>query len=120
MPFPQPTSQQDLSTAKWAHLGALLAVVLTGGTLGWLVPLIIRLNNGRRSAFVEEHAKEALNYQLTILIVIVIGWLTVLFIIGGVIFLALVICTLVFSISGFSAAGRGLGYRYPICIRMIK
>lgn len=83
----------------------------------FLAPLIIYLVKKDESSFVAEHAKESLNFQITIfiicfiLIISVIGWLLLLFV-GPVVLVLVIVATI--------RASEGKLYRYPFSIRLIK
>lgn len=63
----------------WVHLSALLTSLLTCGFLGFLPPLLFLNHNNRCSAFVDFHAKQSLNHQLTCLIIYAIGTVIIIF-----------------------------------------
>jgi len=73
-----------------------------------------------RSRFVDQHAKEALNFAITMIIGYVVGAVLAIVIIGFFILAAVGICTLIFGILAAVAANKGDPYRYPIFIRFIK
>lgn len=125
-PNAQPASQpavplsesEDRQWASFAHLG---------GILGFLPSLIIWLVFKERGSFTNQEAKEALNFQLTLLIAQValyfIGTILALILIGFLFYFlawAVWIAGIVFSIIGFVSAKDGKAYRYPFAIRMVK
>ena len=95
---------------------ALLAHVLT--FVAWLIPpLVIYLIKKDESTFVREHAKESMNFQITIAIVCILLVITVI----GIILLWVVgIASLVLRIVATIKASEGKMYRYPLTIRLIK
>ncbi|MBS3763452.1 MAG: DUF4870 domain-containing protein [Planctomycetes bacterium] len=95
---------------------------LLGIFTGFLGPLIIWLVKKDDSDFVDDQGKEALNFQLTLLIAYIIsfGPLNLLFCIGSIIGTVIWIVALIFSIMATVRAKNGELYRYPINIRMIK
>lgn len=109
--------EPDKDSKTMAMLCHLLAIFT-----GFLGPLIIWLIKKDTSPFVNDQGKEALNFQLTLLI----GWLVafalacITFGIGALIFPVIFIVSIVFSIMGTMAANRGEAYRYPFAIRLIK
>ena len=114
------TEAEDRQWASFAHLG---------GILGFLPSLIIWLIFKDRGRFTAVEAKEALNFQLTLLIgYVAINILStvlaaVSFGIGGLFSLMLLVLWvlgLVFSILGFNQAKDGQHYRYPYNLRLIK
>jgi hypothetical protein len=91
---------------------------LGGALLGFLVPLIIWVMKKDTSKFLDDQGKEALNFQLTLLIGHFVAGLTICFTFGslnGTLWLL----GLIFGIMGGQAANKGEVYRYPINIRMI-
>jgi uncharacterized protein len=123
-----PMAPHDERTwALWAHLGALLGIVVTG-FLGWLPPLLIMQTRGQQSAFVRREAVESLNFQLTLIIVgvgsavlfVALIWTIIIPILIGIAWLAIGIGALVFMIMGSISANRMEPYRYPVNFRMIS
>src|SRR5713101_1507943 len=69
-----------------------------GIILGIIGPLIIWLIKKDQSKFVDDQGKEALNFQLTLLIGDLIGFATVWFCVGGFIIAAVYIIRIIFCI----------------------
>lgn len=122
-------SAEERQWAMFAHLSALLGGIVTGWVGGWgwfLGPLVIWLVKKETMPFVDDQAKEALNFNITIAIIFVI--LTILSVvtlgIGLAIALPLMfiigIAALVFIIMGAVKANEGKAYRYPFALRLIK
>lgn len=83
----------------------------------FLGPLIIYLVKKDESKFVAEHAKESLNFQITLFIAGVIMFISII----GILFLwALGILGVVLAIVAGIKANEGKAYRYPISLRLIK
>ncbi|MCP2041196.1 putative Tic20 family protein [Neisseria sp. HSC-16F19] len=104
----------DLNLAMLAHLGGIL--------LGFIPALIIWLMNKDKAdkAFVNDQAKEALNFQITLVIgYIASGFLYIIFI-GFILTLVLLLANLVLCILAALAAKRGETYRYPFALRLLK
>jgi uncharacterized Tic20 family protein len=98
---------------------AILAHVL-GIFTGFLGALIIYLVAREDQPFAKAHAKEALNFQITMALAAVISGILILVIIGILGIIAVSICTIVFSILAAMAASRDEEYRYPVSLRFIK
>jgi uncharacterized Tic20 family protein len=101
----------DRQWASFAHLG---------GILGFLPSLIIWLVFKDRGRFTETEAKEALNFQITIAIVYLVGSILSVVVIGGVLNFAAWVVSIIFSLLGFMKAKDGQNYRYPFALRLIK
>jgi uncharacterized Tic20 family protein len=108
--LPPETTSDDRTMGMLCHL--------LGAFTGFLGPLIIWLIKKDQSRFVDDQGKEALNFQLTMLIGHLIGAATACFTFG-LVSLAVVVVGLVFSILGAVEANKGVRYRYPLNIRMI-
>ena len=102
---------QDRQWASFAHLG---------GILGFLPALIIWLVFKDRGAFTNTEAKEALNFQITILMAYVVGGILSVIFIGFLITLVAWVLAIIFSILGFIKSKDGTSYRYQFAIRLIK
>lgn len=105
------TPEQDIQWGSFAHLG---------GILGVLPSLIIWLVFKDRGSFTNTEAKEALNFQITLLFGYVLSWILVIAFIGAILVWAVWIVGVVFSIIAFLQAKDGKHYRYPFAIRLIK
>ncbi len=110
---PQPLSQSD--ERLWAtliHVGGIIT--------GFISPLVGYLVLKDRSAFVREHAKTALNFQITLAIAYVVGWVLAFVLIGFLLIAAVWIVNIVFSIIAAIAANKGEPYKYPLTIQFVK
>lgn len=121
--------------ALLAHLGPLLGSLLwlgndsfllfwgTGsvGLIGRLAfPLVILFTKGKDSPFVKAQAKEALNFQISMLICwMVVGALFVI-LIGFLLVIPLALFELVCMILAAVKAGDRQLFRYPLNLRLIK
>jgi hypothetical protein len=106
--------------AMFTHLSALVGIVAGAGFIGWLGPLIIFLVFRDRSAFVAEHAKTTLNFQITMFIAAVVAALLWIVLVGFLLTAAVYVVVIVFSIIAAVAANRGERYEYPLTIRFIR
>ena len=126
------TQSPSLSDRQWAagaHVAALLAAMMTSlwaGVAGAIAALIVWMLVRDKSAFATEHAKEAVNFNLSMFIYAAIAVLLVVFTLGIglivalpmwlVLALAWIVCTLLAAFKAYD----GQPYRYPITIRLFK
>lgn len=111
---------------RWAmivHLSALVGLLANG--IGFLLaPLIVWAIKRDDHPFVDEQGKEAINFQLSVIITGLVGVLLVLTIIGIVIAIPLLILVavvaVVFPIVAAVRVNEGEHYRYPFSWRFIK
>ncbi|WP_062313616.1 DUF4870 domain-containing protein [Demequina rhizosphaerae] len=124
---PAPMLESDARTiAMLVHILAAVAIVVSAGTLAFVVPLVMWLIYRERSALVDWHGKTNLNLQLTSLAVIVggvvLGIITLGF--GFIVTLPAMIgygiYALVISIVAGVKANRGEYYRIPLVIPFIR
>ena len=114
------TSSRDVRT--WNVL--CHATALAGFFVPWaghiLGPLIVWLAKRGDSSEIDEHGKESLNFQISMLIYNVIAGVLCLALIGFIILPILHILNLVLVIVASIQASEGKFYRYPLTIRLIK
>ncbi len=103
-----PTSDEK-TMALIAHIVTLVS--------NFIAPLVIYLIKKDESAFVTAHAKESLNFQLTVFVVAIILVITI---VGIFLLWILALYALVLVIIGTIRASEGKIYRYPFSIKFIK
>jgi hypothetical protein len=108
---------EDPSEATWAMI-AHLAIVL--GPLSFVVPLALLLTLGQRSPFVSDQAAEALNFQITVGLGIVVCLALMLILVGGLILVLWGVVSLGLAVAAAASSYDGRVYRYPVCIRLIR
>lgn len=123
-------SAEERQWAMFAHLSALAGAIVTGGwafSIGcFLGPLIIWMIKKETMPFVDDQAKEALNYNITIAIIFAALFvLTVVTLgLGALIAIPLYVIVgiawLVFTIIAAIKANEGTAYRYPFTLRLVK
>ncbi|KFE69549.1 DUF4870 domain-containing protein [Hyalangium minutum] len=113
---PAPT-QDEKTWGMLAHLSGIFASFIT---LPFLGPLLVMLIKGKESKWVEAQAKEALNFTITVTIVVWIGILGSCLIIPAILALVVGIAAFVLNIIGAMKANNGEMYRYPANIRLLK
>ncbi len=93
---------------------------VSAGTGGWVPPLIAMLVQGNKSPQVRAHAVAALNFQLLLSIIGVVGWITVCVLIGFIIWPIATLVGVIFGIIAGLRANEGQLYRYPLNISIVK
>ncbi|UZN01801.1 DUF4870 domain-containing protein [Cellulomonas sp. S1-8] len=114
-PPPPPLRPEDERT--WAILGHLLPLL----GVGFLAPLVVWLVFRGRGPFLEHHAKESLNFQITLLIAGIAGAVltAVTFGLASPVLIALGVAWVVLAILAAVAASRWEWYRYPATLRLV-
>jgi uncharacterized protein len=82
-------------------------------------PLVIMLAVGQDRPFARANAVEALNFHLTLLFASLVSLVLVFVIVGIFLLIALALWGLVLTILAAVKSGQGLGYRYPLTLRLV-
>jgi len=107
--------------AMFCHLGGLAALLPILPVVGGVIaPLIIWQIKKDDHPFVNEQGKEAVNFQISILIYELVAGLLMLICVGAFLFAAVVIFNIVFLVIAAIKSNDGFHYHYPLCIRFIK
>ena len=118
---PPSTDAVPADARQWglfAHLSALIGLIIPFGNV--LGPLIIWQVKKAEMPFVDDQGKEALNFQITVAIAVLVC-IVLMFVLIGMLLLPVVgIAALVFTIIGGIKANEGQYYRYPFALRLIK
>ncbi len=100
-----------------AHLSAFLGAWVA---LAFLGPLVVWLVKRDEHPFIEKHAKEALNFNLSVLLYAIVGVMLVFVVIGILLLAAIGIAWLVLTVVAAMRASNGAPYRYPLTIRLVR
>lgn len=95
------------------HLSAFLGA-------GIILPLVVYLVKKNETGVTAEHAKEVLNFHLSLLVYALVSLLLVLAGIGVLLMAAIGIGSVVLAIVAAVKASEGVLYRYPATIRFIS
>lgn len=125
VPPMEPAAREENKDARmwamFAHLSGLAGIVVPalGAVIG---PLVVWLIKKDEYPFVADQGREALNFQITMLIYGFVAGLACFICIGFVLAPAVAIVDLVFLIIAAINANEGTYYRYPkyLIIRFIK
>lgn len=131
-PPPVDDASSGRGLAILCHFGLLLG--------GFIIPLVLYLVEGPKNRFVRHHSREALNFNITFMIVWLFVfmpiWITILIssfghsspngppptgvflFFGGA--MAVWAFALACSVVGAIRASQGVLWRYPICIRFVR
>jgi uncharacterized protein len=112
------TNPEAKTWGMLAHLSALSGLIIPFGH--FLGPLIVWLLKKEQMPFVNDQGKEAMNFQITITIALLVAGLTICIGIGIILMPIVGIVGLVFSIIAAIKANEGIAYRYPFTLRLIK
>src|SRR4249919_175848 len=111
-------SAEERQWAMFAHLSALLGLVIPFGNL--LGPLVIWLKKKETMPFVDQQGKEALNFQITVSIAMLVAAILIIVVIGFVLMLLIGVAAIVLTIMAAIKANEGVSYGYPFTLRLVN
>lgn len=111
-------SQEARQWAMFCHFAAFLGFIFPFGNL--LGPLIVWQIKRESDPFVDRQGKEALNFQITVSLAVMVSFLLMLVVIGFFLLGLVSIGALVLTIIAGIKANEGLDSRYPFTWRPIK
>ena len=111
-------SKDERTWAMLSHFSALCMFIFPFGNI--LVPLIIWLIKKEEMSFVENQAKEVLNFQISMTIYLLISGILCFILIGIPFVIGLGIFNVIITIIAGIKANDGISYRYPINLKLIK
>lgn len=118
---PTPVSFSESDARLWAMLAHLSAIPGSFFLIGSvLAPVIIWQIQKDKSAYVDYHGKEAVNFQITIALATGVSLLLMFVLIGFVLIWAVGLYWIIFTVIAGIKANNGEYYRYPLIIRFIK
>jgi uncharacterized Tic20 family protein len=104
---------------NWATFAHLSAFVMFLGIPSLIGPLVVWLAK-KDDPYVEAQAKEALNFNISMLIYAIVAGISILLVIGIIALPAVFIAWFVLVIVAAIKAADGEDYRYPFTIRLVS
>jgi hypothetical protein len=105
-------SSDDKNIVVLTHLGGILFSFLPG--------LIVWLLKKDDNPYIAENAREALNFQITLMIAYFISWILAFILVGFLLIGVLWLANIILSIMAAVATSKGESYRYPFALRLIN
>lgn len=123
---PPPSNRDENTWAMLCHLSALAGLVIPLGNI--VGPLLVWLIKKDEMPRVDDQGKEALNFQISLIIYLFVGSaISVMLILVaiGIVLLFLVLVSvpifgIVMTVVAALRANQGEAYRYPLCLRFIS
>jgi len=112
--------KQERMWAMFCHLSALINLVVWVPCANILGPLVIWLIKKNDIPLVDKAGKEALNFQLSMTIYIVISFMLMFVGIGFLLIVPLALANLILVIIASVKVNNGEEFQYPITIRFLK
>ena len=112
------STKNNNNLAVLAHASAFIGMIIPFGNV--LAPLVIFLTQKDQNKFVGDNAREALNFQISMTVYMIISAFLALFLIGFFLIAGLIILWLVAVIMAMVKASEGTIYKYPLTINFIN
>ena len=118
---PQATTEISRDARKLAMICHIVALVgLLGNGIGFLIgPLVVWLVKKEDDPFVYEQGREAVNFQLTMLLAVIVSIVLCFVFIGFFILPIVLLMMIIFPIIAAMKANDGEHYRYPVTFRVL-
>lgn len=113
-------TESEKTMGMVGHLAAFGGLLFPFPFVNVVGPLVVWVTQKDKSAYIAHHAKEALNFQITVGIAVCIAFVTLFLLIGFVLLPAVGIYAMVMTIIAAIKAKEGVAYRYPYTLRFIK
>ncbi len=118
------TSREDRLWGALAHLSAIFGFLVSAVVFipfGFIFgPLVIWYWKKNTSEFVEDQGKEAINFQITMLLWFLLCWILKLVLIGFFLSFIVAIINVAMATRAGSKAYDGERYRYPMTLRLFR
>jgi uncharacterized Tic20 family protein len=107
---PIATDSKNMALLTW--LGTLFL---------WFIPSLFFYLTQKNDGFVQTHAKEALNWSITILVGFILGFSLVFTLIGPfIVFAALGVLHVVYCLWGAACGFQGKALKLPLTVRLVQ
>ncbi len=105
-------------TKEESNMGMLIFILSL--VTGFIGPLIIWLLKKDQSQYLNDQGKESLNWIITVILVMIISIPLMFILIGFITYFGILIAHLVLTIIAAIKANKGIAYRYPFALRLLK
>ena len=110
--------EEERTYSMLCHLSALSGLIIPFGH--FLGPLVIWLIKKNQYAEVDRQGKDALNFQLSMTIYLVIAAFLVILLIGFILIPTILLCGLICSIIAAVKSSNCERFEYPLTIKLIN
>lgn len=112
------TNKEERNWAMFAHLSSFAGHFIPFGHIAG--PFIIWSLKKDEMPLVNDQAKEALNFQITMTIAFIVAGLSIFILIGFVLLPAVWLFDVILTIIAAVKANDGVAYRYPLTLRLVN
>lgn len=111
-------SQDEKNWALICHISALSGFLIPFGNI--IAPLVIWQMKKNELPFVDDQGKEALNFQISMTIYMIVSAFLILIAIGILLIIIVGLVSLILTVIAAINASNGTAYRYPLTIRLVE
>jgi uncharacterized Tic20 family protein len=113
----EPTNEER-TLGLLSHLSSLSGFIIPFGNI--LGPLLMYLIKREESEFAADQAREALNFNITMTLAMIVAAVLMIVLIGFLLLPALGLAWVVLTIIAAIKANEGEWYQYPFTLRLVK
>jgi uncharacterized protein len=111
-------NNEERSMSMLCHLSALAMFIIPFGNI--IGPLVVWLIKKDQYVEVDRQGKDALNFQISVMLYAIISGILVILLVGFLLLIALGVLNLVVIIVASVKANNGERFEYPMAIRFIS
>jgi uncharacterized Tic20 family protein len=111
-------NKEERTWAMCGHLSAFIGHFIPFGHI--IGPLVIWIMKKNEMPFVNDQAKEALNFQITMTIYLIVAGLLIFVVIGFVLLPIVYLFDIILTVVAAVKANDGVAYRYPCTLRLVN
>jgi uncharacterized protein len=110
-------SQNERMWAMFCHLSAFAGFIIPFGNI--IGPVVVWSIKKDQYPLVDHQGREAINFQISMLVYFLAGFVLIFVLIGIPLLIALFFFSIIMTVVAAIKANEGVRYRYPLCIRFI-
>ena len=114
------SEEMNKDVRMWAmicHLSALVGYIIPLGNI--IGPLVVWQVKKDESPFIDEHGREAVNFQISYMIYFIVAVLSVFLLVGFLLIPIVAVAQVVFVIIAAIKANSGESYKIPFIFRLV-
>ena len=117
---PKGPSRSERQWAMGCHLIGLCGIIIPLPFAGIIATLVLWLLKREDGVFIDLHGKEALNFQISLILYAAVCFFLTMIAIGFLLLVLLVLFAFISIVVAGVKASEGSEFSYPMCIRFIK
>lgn len=111
-------SQNERVWAMFCHLSAFAGFIIPFGSI--IGPIVVWSIKRDQYPLVDDQGKEAINFQISMLIYFIVSAVLILLLVGIPLLIAIFFFRIIIIVVAAVKANEGVRYRYPVSIRFVN